>query len=408
MKNYNSLVGLSPELRAVLADAGVSYLPPIRGEWFIVDPYKATESSKAVDGALADLLTAYDACVSGRGDGILLLSGGTGTASQTSSYLDTNLAWSKYGITVFGVASGNGFFGRARVSSRSRTTGAITTLSFTADHTISDSASGFLTAGFEAGDTIHVATNSTTNDGVYVISSVTAGVITTTAGSTHVSTESAATAGSSTVISYCAPLITITGENNAFYNVHFVNGGAVVEALGGVYVNANRNYFNNCHFLGASNATAAAVATTQYDLKLAASECVFDRCYFGTNSTIWAAANAHIVLGSGTTQIGQNFFNGCKVVSYSATAGHGGILIANAATLGGYVQFDRCSFVNWNSGAVTALTTVIIGETPSNCGILLQDCAEIGWAAWGANNDTWFTSNAAGAAGTGGIADHLA
>jgi hypothetical protein len=402
----NKFMGLPPQLRDYLETAGTA-IPFIRGKWFIVDPYGATYPMEgfAPGQVVADLVTAYGLCTSGMGDGILVLSGGTGTASQTSSYLDTNLAWTKYDITVVGVAAPVGYFGRSRVSSRSRTTGAITTISFTADHTISDSASGFLTAGFEAGDVIYVDTNSDTNDGTFTISAVTAGTITTTTGSTHVTTESAATAGSTTIISYCAPMITITGENNAFYNLHFTNGGAITAALGGVSIQANRNYFKNCHFIGASNATAAAVATTQFDVEVAASEIVFDDCIFGTNSTLWAAANGHIKLGKSTTQIGQVFFNRCKVISNSATSGHGAVFVTDAATLNGWIQFDGCSFVNWQSGAITALTTAVVyAATPANCGIFISPtCGMVGWAAWSPNNDKFVTCGAVGAAGTGGI-----
>lgn len=402
--------GFSPELRSALLALDVKGgLPLIRGKWFFVDPYQSTLPVQDMPGqVVTNLESAYDLCVSGRGDGIVILSAGTGTASQTTSYLSATLAWAKYGITVVGVAAPNSYFGRARISNVERTTGAITTISFTADHTISDSAGGFVTAGFAAGDVIYVDTTSNTNDGSYTIDSVTATTITTTSGSSHVSTENASSAGSTTIKSYCAPLITITGQNNAFYNLHFTNGGSIVQALGGVSVQANRNYFNNCHFIGAANATAAAVASTQFDLEVVASECVFDNCIVGTNSTLYAAANGHIKLGSSTTAIGQNFFNNCKVLSNSATSGHGAIFVTNAATLNGWIFFDNCIFVNWQSGAITALSTAIIGETPNNTGIIFHNCGMVGWSAWGANNDKWGTTNAAGAAGTGGILGTIA
>jgi len=56
------------------------------------------------------------------------------------------------------------------------------------------------------------------------------------------------------------------------------------------------------------------------------------------------------------------------------------------------------------SGAETALATIIIGATPNNCGLLLDRCASVGYAAVGANNDKWFTTAAASAAGTGTLA----
>jgi hypothetical protein len=54
--------------------------------------------------------------------------------------------------------------------------GALPTMAFTAN-TITDSASGFVTAGFEAGQTI-IVEGSTSNDGTYLIDTVAAGTIT--------------------------------------------------------------------------------------------------------------------------------------------------------------------------------------------------------------------------------------
>lgn len=380
-------------------------LPPIAGKWYFVDPYDGDNANPGDDVKLpvATLDSAYGLCTSGSGDGIVVYSRHTDTSSYTTTYLHKTLAWSKNDITVVGVSAPVGYFGRARITNVTHTTGAVTSISQTADHTISRANGSFLTDGFEAGDVIYLNTTSNTNDGSYTIATVTATTITTTSTSGHVSTQDTTSAGSTTIISYCAPLITITGTNNSFYNLHIANGGTIVQAIGGVSVQANRNYFKNCHIIGASNATAAAVATTQYDIEVGASETVFDDCYFGTNSTLWAAANAHIKLGRSTTAIGQNFFNRCHVISNSATAGHGAIIVTDAATLGGWNQFSDCTFVNWQSGAVTALTTAIIGATPNNVGILLNNCGMVGWAAWGADDNTWYATNAAGAA-TGGKA----
>ena len=398
--------GLAPYVEAALGGA----LPAIRGQYFGVDPYGVTDGRSPKEFGAADiatnLLDAYTACRDGVGDGIILFSGGS-TAAHTTSYLQAPLAWSKYAITVYGNAAQVGIFGRARVANVERTTGSLTTIAFPSATTITDSASGFLTAGFKIGDVLRVNTTEGTNDGTgHIITAVVAGTITCAASTFTIQT--AATAGATTVSSYNAQMITVSGENNRFLNMNLGNFSSDVLALGSLKVTANRNYFNNCHFVGAGHATPAADAGA-YDLQLVASECVFDRCYFGTNTIIRAAANGNINLGLSTTQIGQNFFNGCRILSYSATAGKLAIKIADAATLGGWIQFDGCSFVNWNSGAVTALTVAIGGASPNNCGILISpSCSMVGWAAWHANEDKVFTAGPVGAAGTGGIAGSIA
>jgi hypothetical protein len=90
-------------------------LPFIRGTWYYVDGDDGadTRSGKTPALAVKTISTAYGKCVTGRGDGIVLLSR---TISGTSySVTETaRLTWAKYGITVFGVAAPNGYFGRAR------------------------------------------------------------------------------------------------------------------------------------------------------------------------------------------------------------------------------------------------------------------------------------------------------
>jgi hypothetical protein len=400
--------GIGPYVESALAGG----LPPIRGRWFVVDPYAGTLGTPARELGEASTFTnlddAYTACTSGAGDGILLLGAGTGTASHSTSYLKQSLAWSKHGITMVGVAAGNGYFGRARIANVEVTTGALTVLAFVqgADPVkdkITRTTGSFITDGFVAGQKLRVVTTGTGANGTgFVIGTVEALTLTLTSSDTLV-TETAVNAGSSTVSSYNTENIVVSGSNNRFYNVHVANGSSDALAVGGVTVTANRNEFYNCHLLGANHATPAA-ETTAFDLTLSASECVFDRCYFGTNGIIRAATNGNLVLGISTTQIGQNFFRDCYFISYSATTTRGAILITNAATLGGFITFENCKFLNWNSGAQTAIATIIIGATPNNLGLLLDRCASVGYSAVGANNDTWFTTGAASAAGTGTIA----
>jgi hypothetical protein len=210
-----------------------------------------------------------------------------------------------------------------------------------------------------------------------------------------------------TALTDAPALITVSGMNNHFENIYLINEGTDNAAIGCLVVSANRNSFYNCHF--SQNGGTRTPQATDNDVTLYSSECTFERCFFGHNNRLRSgAANGNLVLGNSTTQIGQNYFTECYFLSYSATSTHGAIKIANAATLGGWVIFDRCKFLNWNSGAQTALTTIIIGETPNNCGILLDRCASVGYAAVGANNDTWFTTAAASAAGTGTIANTIA
>jgi hypothetical protein len=202
-------------------------------------------------------------------------------------------------------------------------------------------------------------------------------------------------------------LITVSGTNNHFENIYLINEGTDNAAIGCLVVTGARNSFYNCHF--SQNGVTRTPQATDNDMTISSSECTFERCFFGNNNTIRSGAAAgNVILGVSTTALGQIYFTDCKFLSYSATSTHGAIKIANAATLGGYVIFDRCKFINWNSGAETALATIIIGATPNNCGLLLDRCSSVGYTAVGANDDTWFTTAAASAAGTGTIAKSIA
>ena len=397
MRNVNSLVGLSPELRSVLADIGDSGLPVIRGQWFVVDPYKITDAAGGVEGVFANILDAYNACVDGRGDGILVLSGGKTSATNTS-YLTATIAWSKYNITVVGVASGNGYYGRARIANKgaiSPGTGAVTYPTTTS--VLRSDTGSWISDGVTVGAVLSIAGTSSNNSTSVTVTVVTAKTL------TFSETRTSETVGYTDVFTpVLVNLMTISGENNAFVNINFTNGCVSTSALGAVSVTASRNHFVNCHFNGGDN-TSRSAQTTDYDLTLSASECVFDHCYLGNNNQIRAATNGNLVLGVTTTQLGQNFFNDCHFISYSATTTRGAILVTNAVTLGGWIQFKNCTFVNWNSGAETVIATIIIGATPDNCGILLHNCASAGYAAIGVGAKYASTGPTAGA-GTGPIA----
>jgi hypothetical protein len=395
--------GLGPVVEAALA----SGLPTIRGSWFAVDPYGATDGREpkeyGYEAVYSTLLDAYNACTSGRGDGIAVLSGGTGTASHTTSYLSAPLAWTKHGITVFGVSAPTRVFGRARVASVTRTTGSLTTLAFATTTTITDSASGFLTAGFKVGDVLRVHDTGGFNQSAgHIITAVTAGTIT-CAASTFV-VKSAALSGATVVSSYNANMIDLSGSNNTFMNLHVGNFGADALSVGCLKVSGHRNYFGNCHFIGAGHATPAAT-TGAYDLELnGGQENTFENCVFGTDTIIRGAANANIRFD---TNVWRSRFYGCEILSYSATAGKGAIASADATALEGVQVFKECQFINWNENGIGALTSAFIGTKPTSGAILIDGCSLVGWAAWdsvGGNDMVYVVNSDATASGAGGIA----
>jgi len=300
-------------------------LPYIHGTWFFVDGKDGADTRSGQDPSapLLTLLAAYNKCTTGRGDGICLfsrsISGTTYSFSMTESLL-----WSKYGITVIGVAAPTAYFSRAKI-----------------------------------------------------------------------------VAGTANLVY----LINVSGQNNTFLNLFIANEGTANTCIGNVIVSGNWNYFGGCHLLGGVSTVPAAIANCA-SLDLRSSECVFEGCTFGTNSTLMAPASgvsAPILFS--TTQQGQNLFRKCIIRTKMTGNVVGGINIQGAATMNGWTEFDGCIFTNWYSGAATAGTKLVVGTSQNDCGILLHSCSQVGWAAWSVlAQKVYVGCSAETAAGAGGIA----
>lgn len=107
------------------------------------------------------------------------------------------------------------------------------TISFTADHTISDSANGFIVAGFKAGQTIVIVDVGGFNCVTVIIDTCTAGVITTTSASPHVVTKNDVQSGSVSIVS----ALTLKGfQMNYAGGKQFQVGQNVVILSGGLFL----------------------------------------------------------------------------------------------------------------------------------------------------------------------------
>lgn len=201
-----------------------------------------------------------------------------------------------------------------------------------------------------------------------------------------------------------ANLITMSGSNNRFENVGMFNGGSNVASVGCLIVSGHRNAFVNCHFVGAGHATPAA-AVGANDVKIdGGQDNTFEKCTFGTDSIVRAAANGNILF-DGTAW--RTSFYDCDIICHSETAGKGAIKSADADAFSGVQIFTRCRFIAWKPNGMGALTSAFIGTKPTSGQILLDSCSLLGWAAWDSvgGNDTLYISNSdATASGAGGIA----
>jgi hypothetical protein len=399
-----------PQFRDELNDNfDLSKLPIIRGSWYWVDPYAGSDSSDGsnFENALANIAEAYDRCVSGRGDGIILLSGGT-TSANTTSYLKQELLWTKHGITVIGVSAPTGIFGRARIASVDVTTGPLTDLSFTNSGTadyISRVTGSFITDGFVAGQKINVDTTSNTNDGNYTILTVEALKITLSTGDS-LTTEDAATAGSTTIKSYNVQNITISGSNNSFVNVSIWNGGALSTALGGIKITGARNYFAKCHIVGGAGCTATANERS-IELGDGAQENIFENCTIGTDTVDRGNnANCELLIAGTVTNTARNFFKDCTFLAQANTGTvHVAVKWASATCMGRHMIFDSCKFMCYVLNKGTWQASVFGGTTPTTAETLIcGGSATLGYLVWDSTSATTvFIATPVGSA-TGGVA----
>jgi hypothetical protein len=411
--NTNNLSGFSPELRNYLNSFGVG-LPPIRGTWFVVDPYGATYATTGGQPGqvVTNFLTAYNLCTTGVGDGILVLSGGTTTA-QTTSYLSSPLVWTKTGITVFGVAAPTRQFGRARIANLVHTTGALTSiLTFTqgsvAYDKITRSSGSFITDLFAVGDKLNIVTTGAANNAVKgcTITAVSALTLTLDTIGT-LQTEAAGSAQTQTITSYCNYLIDIQGDNNILYNIEVANFDDNPLAIEGLKVSGDRNYCKNIHSIGAGALPADRTATVNDNSLhlVGAQDNTFENCTIGTDMTDrggTASGDIRFTV-DGVKSCERNRFINCEIQSYNSTGtGHGAIKTDGATACRRDHIFEGCLF----RSDTTAQAVVLIGTACTEGKFyMVKETLALNYTAWeaGSGNMSRVSAPAAVASGGGGL-----
>jgi hypothetical protein len=177
-------------------------------------------------------------------------------------------------------------------------------------------------------------------------------------------------------------LLDITGYNNAFYNLSFVNGSDLSDAqICAVKMRGDRNYFYNCDFKG----TPATMSAYQCDLWFSgAHENTFVNCNLG-NASLDRANNAGaFIYLDGTTGNAQNLFEHCiGVAQVSTGTAYGGIKSGAATALNGAMFLRNCDFSAWQANAnVPSMASFFIGTKFTTGNITARHCSITGWAAW--------------------------
>jgi hypothetical protein len=255
-------------------------LPKIAGTWYYVDYADGNDSNDEYDGttpakAFKTVATAYDACTSGRGDGIVLLSR-TISGTSYSNVATSRLVWSKYGITMIGIAAPNAYFGRARWTHSSAADSLVSLL--------------YITGNNNTFINIHWS-NNPENDGSPV----------------------SATA----VVS----AVQVAGVRNAFINCHFYCAAQSANAYKSdleLLANSDENRFVDC-FFGSSSYDAGDNAACWISMKnaAAAGQRFFSHCTFLQQVSAGTAFGA--IKSNGTTSMnGTDLYEDCNFLVWRA------------------------------------------------------------------------------------------
>lgn len=96
-------------------------IPPFNGTWYFVDPAHGSDGNEGTNAQspFATLTRAFNLCVSGRNDVIVLYGDGT---SNGTARLSSTLNWNKNATHLIGVTAPVPQFGRARISTTSTAT----------------------------------------------------------------------------------------------------------------------------------------------------------------------------------------------------------------------------------------------------------------------------------------------
>jgi hypothetical protein len=180
-----------------------------------------------------------------------------------------------------------------------------------------------------------------------------------------------------------SPFITISGQGNSFHNMQFYSN-ATTNYID-VRVSGNRNFFENVHFAGPANATAATNAGAGALELYGAQENYFRNCAIGMDTVTRTGANANLKITLGADTVARNVFDDCI---FPMLAGSNAPLFIKQADVNGMDRFNLFRnpvFVNAiGSTATTTTDAIAINATPGGV-LILQSPVKVGTTGWADN-----------------------
>lgn len=186
---------------------------------------------------------------------------------------------------------------------------------------------------------------------------------------------------SSTGATPFSPLVNVTAQGCMFLNMGtflaFTNASTQI-----AWVEAGqRNYYENCTFFSAMDATAAA-QTGARALTVGAAgqgENTFVNCTIGGDTIARTAVNYNMEFLGGTP---RNVFRGCIFSANIGSGGAGGgFIVAGASSVDRYNTFTDCFFINQTKSGSTTLTQAMSINGSVGGMIVLDNCLVFGATA---------------------------
>lgn len=286
------------------------------GTWYFVDAVTGSDGNPGTSNApMSTLSAAFDKCVAGKNDVVVIVGDGATTGTQR---LSSTLTWSKNATHLIGMTAPTMIGQRARISTA---TGATTNI----NPLITVSGNGCYFANFSIFQGVGQA-----------------------------STDE--------------QMIDITGQRNYFFNVAFqgmghANGAARAGSYTILLSGGSENTFENCQ-IGLDTITRSA-ANASVKLRSAATRNIFKNCLFpmmtSAATPLYIDANASASIDRFAWFKECTFLNAINSTSTAVTA-----VVSFNASQGGTIVMDDCRSVGANDWTATDTATVKIGGPVPN------------------------------------------
>jgi hypothetical protein len=181
-----------------------------------------------------------------------------------------------------------------------------------------------------------------------------------------------------------SPFFTVSGYGCTFSNVYIWQGQADASTLINVSVTGDRNYFYNVHFAGGGHATQAVDGCMSLQLD-GCDENLFRHCTIGVD-TVDAATGVACLSVPATGSAARNVFEECLFTLHAGNSGAMFVELLGNMGIDRYLLFRRCLFINLAT-SMTSAFVLAAGFDATSKRVLLDNCSMIGAGEWDSGNN---------------------